>query len=164
METTVMHDVASSLSPPAPAISPVEAYAIIRHQIEHEDNLMGQRITWFVTSQSFLLSAYAILLNGIQLSSKINMKDPREALLVILPIIAIITSLIILPAIYGAMLAMRRLRDIFHKSHGDASQYGLPPLHGARLTQILGHLAPAMLPLLFFCVWLFVILGLTHRM
>ena len=38
----------------------------IRRRIEHEDNLLNQRVSWVVSSQAFLLTGYAILLNGPQ--------------------------------------------------------------------------------------------------
>jgi hypothetical protein len=38
----------------------------IRHRIEHEDNLLNQRVSWVVSSQAFLLTGYAILSNGPQ--------------------------------------------------------------------------------------------------
>ena len=42
------------------SISRIEYYQIIRSQIEHEDNLINQRLSWFVAAQAFLFSAYAI--------------------------------------------------------------------------------------------------------
>ena len=35
----------------------------IRRRIEHEDNLLNQRVSWIVSSQPFLLTGYASLLN-----------------------------------------------------------------------------------------------------
>jgi hypothetical protein len=46
------------------SISGIQYYEIIRSQIEHEDNLINQRLSWFVAAQAFLFSAYAILLNA----------------------------------------------------------------------------------------------------
>jgi hypothetical protein len=46
------------------SISGIQYYRIIRSQIEHEDNLINQRLSWFVAAQAFLFSAYAILLNA----------------------------------------------------------------------------------------------------
>src|SRR5438094_3012233 len=36
----------------------------IRRRVEHEDNLVNQRLSWILTSQAFLLTGYAILLNA----------------------------------------------------------------------------------------------------
>ena len=50
----------------------------IRKRIEHEDNLLNQRVSWIVSSQAFLLTGYAILLNGPQvLRSEQFERTPR---------------------------------------------------------------------------------------
>jgi hypothetical protein len=41
-----------------------EALEIIRRRLEHEDNLVNQRLSWILSSQAFLLTGYAILLNA----------------------------------------------------------------------------------------------------
>ena len=38
-----------------------EALEIIRRRLEHEDNLVNQRLSWILMSQAFLLTGYAIL-------------------------------------------------------------------------------------------------------
>jgi hypothetical protein len=39
-------------------------YELYRGQIQHEDLLLNQRVTWIVTSQAFLLGTYVFLLNS----------------------------------------------------------------------------------------------------
>jgi len=39
-------------------------YELYRGQIQHEDMLLNQRVTWIVTSQAFLLGTYVFLLNS----------------------------------------------------------------------------------------------------
>jgi hypothetical protein len=39
-------------------------YRSYRDQIQHEDQLLNQRVTWIVMSQSFLLGTYAFLVNS----------------------------------------------------------------------------------------------------
>ena len=48
------------------SVLPLQYYAIIRSQIEHEDNLVGQRLSWFVAAESFLFTAYAITVSNIR--------------------------------------------------------------------------------------------------
>lgn len=48
-----------------PVAFPVEYYNLFRNRIEHEDNLIVQRLSWLVASQSFLFTAYAITVNGL---------------------------------------------------------------------------------------------------
>jgi hypothetical protein len=42
---------------------------LIQARLSHEDDLINQRISWLVNSQSFLLTAYAITLNGLAADS-----------------------------------------------------------------------------------------------
>jgi hypothetical protein len=42
---------------PAENISPLDRYRIFRSRIEHEDNLILQRLSWLMASQSCLLTA-----------------------------------------------------------------------------------------------------------
>ena len=41
-----------------------ERLEALRRRIEHEDNLINQRLSWLVASQAFLLTALAISLNA----------------------------------------------------------------------------------------------------
>jgi len=41
-----------------------QCYQSYRDQIEHEDLLLNQRVTWIVTSQAFLLGTYVFLMNS----------------------------------------------------------------------------------------------------
>lgn len=41
----------------AAAIAPLELYKLARGQVEHENTLVGQRITWYLTLQGFLFAA-----------------------------------------------------------------------------------------------------------
>jgi hypothetical protein len=40
-------------------------FTLIQARLSHEDDLVNQRVSWLVNSQSFLLTAYAITLNGL---------------------------------------------------------------------------------------------------
>jgi hypothetical protein len=42
----------------------VQCYDRYRMRLQHEDMLLNQRVTWIVTSQSFLLGSYVFLLNS----------------------------------------------------------------------------------------------------
>lgn len=39
-------------------------HELYRSQIQHEDNLLNQRVSWIVTSQAFLLGTYVFLINS----------------------------------------------------------------------------------------------------
>jgi hypothetical protein len=143
-----------------PSTEPVDAvyldqYRIIRGQIEHEDNLIGSRISWFVTSQSFLFSAYAIIASNIQPAGITGGTDPKHKLLTIIPTIAIATSVLILLAIASGFRAMHTLRRQFEKLAPAALP--LPPVHGSGSTRLMGMAAPILLPPLFMAVWIFLL-------
>jgi hypothetical protein len=50
-----------------PAVSvfgPFDWYRTIRDQIQHEDNLIVQRLAWLMAAQSFFFTGYAIVANA----------------------------------------------------------------------------------------------------
>ena len=134
----------------------LDCYRIIRGQIEHEDNLVGSRISWFVTSQSFLFSAYAIMASSFPANATDAFRDSKHTLLLIIPMIAIATSVLILLAIFSGIQAMAQLRRAYAKYAPRIIDI-LPPIHGDRSTRITGMAAPVLLPPLFMAVWLFLL-------
>jgi hypothetical protein len=134
----------------------LDCYRIIRGQIEHEDNLVGSRISWFVTSQSFLFSAYAIMASSFPSNASAVFMDSKHTLLLIIPMIAISTSILILLAIFSGIQAMAQLRRAYARYAPKMIDI-LPPIHGDRSTRITGMAAPVLLPVVFMAVWLFLL-------
>ena len=98
---------------PLEKLSTLEAYQLFRDRIEHEDNLIMQRLSWLMASQSFLFTAYAIVTNGLTASRSPggNIYVNHLAVLAkIVPVVALVNSLLILIAILGALKAIRELR------------------------------------------------------
>ena len=61
-------------------------YAItIYRQLEHEDSPMINRLSWLVASQSFLFTAYAIVLNGAAQLQNAALASRQELLRNLLP-------------------------------------------------------------------------------
>ena len=52
-------------------------YELYRGQIQHEDLLLSQRVTWIVTSQAVLLGCYVFLLNSPLPYAAVANADPR---------------------------------------------------------------------------------------
>jgi hypothetical protein len=77
------------------SISGIRYYEIIRSQIEHEDNLINQRLSWFVAAQAFLFSAYAILLNAAPQVRLEGFATQQEILFFLIPLVAIGVSILI---------------------------------------------------------------------
>ena len=156
--------------PAAPQVIPeplsvVQYYNIIRGQVENEDNLMMQRLNWFITSQSFLFSAYAIDVTSLFSSPPLatsDVYDTRQLLRILIPLVAIITSAVILVTICAGVLAMHNLRGLFQKHVRECDCSELPPVHGFRQTWALGLVAPLVLPVVFLAVWTFLLVHNPH--
>ncbi|MDP9173463.1 MAG: hypothetical protein M3O30_06305 [Planctomycetota bacterium] len=136
-----------------PLLLPVtDLYNQVRAQIQHEDDLVAQRLNWFLSSQSFLFTAYAI----VSTSSPVRMSSNegiRTTLMTVIPLIAIIAGALIFIAIVAGAMVMRRLRVSFEPYEAHAQEHGLPPLQGFGYTRTMGFSAPMMLPLVFMAVW-----------
>src|ERR1700757_3624121 len=92
------------------AVSELDRYRLVRQQIEHEDNLVSQRLSWLLGSQSFLFTAYAISLNGpVQLHAK-SYESTVTLLVLLLPLVAILSSLLIWMAVVAGVWMMYKLR------------------------------------------------------
>lgn len=141
------------------SITPLERYQLFRGRIEHEDNLVMQRLSWLMASQSFLFTAYAIVSNALSNSIANNsgtvFVKRLSALEDIVPIVALLNSLLIFVSILAALKAIRELRWEYHNLPGNLE---VLTLQTNRATRMLGFSAPVILPLLFLAVWLFLLL------
>jgi hypothetical protein len=139
-------------------LSPLERYQVFRNRIEHEDNLIMQRLSWLMASQSFLFTAYAIVSNGMS-----NLPVPSNSEFVkhlttlgrIVPIVALLNSLLIAISIFGAMKAIWELRDAYRKL---PQNLDIIPMQTSRIARRMGLGAPILLPLLFLAVWSYLLL------
>lgn len=142
----------------------IEYYKVIRSQIEHEDNLVNQRLSWFVAAQAFLFTAYSILLNAPSPTRLEKFAAQQDLLFLLIPIVAIGMSILIYTTIIAAMIAMAHLRRILEREVREEERAHLPPVQGYRLTLLLGQAAPIFLPLLFIAVWILILIkSLTAR-
>ena len=132
-----------------------EALEIIRRRLEHEDNLVNQRLSWILMSQAFLLSGYAILLNApIDLRSEMYARH-HALLMWLIPLTGTATVLLIWVSIVGALLAMRDLRARAATYPGFDSSH----IQGRGITRWLGMAAPLLVPAVFLLSWLLIIIG-----
>jgi hypothetical protein len=137
------------------SISRFQYYQIIRSQIEHEDNLINQRLSWFVAAQAFLFSAYAILLNAPSQVRLQSFAKQQEILFSLIPLVAIGVSILIYVTIIAATLAMANLRRLAKNYFEDNAL--LPPIQGYRKTFLLGQATPILIPFLFMSSWIVVL-------
>jgi hypothetical protein len=136
------------------SISGIQYYQLIRSQIEHEDNLINQRLSWFVAAQAFLFSAYAILLNAASQVRLPSFAAQQAVLFSLIPLVAIGVCILIYITVFAAMLAMANLRRLL-ESHLEQEQRALfPPVQGYRQTLLLGQALPVLMPFLFLVGWI----------
>jgi hypothetical protein len=142
------------MATPPPPLPPLEHYRIVRGQIEHEDNLVSQRLSWLLASQSFLFTAYAITLNGpVQLHQQ-RYEAHVGSLMVLLPLVGIVSAVLIWLSIIAGMRAMRKLRIDLQRKLTGVLPGELPPIQTSGIALLGGQLGPVLIPLLFLTVWL----------
>ncbi len=139
-------------------VSGIEYYKIIRSQIEHEDNLINQRLSWFIAAQAFLFTAYAILLNAPTDVRAQKFATQQNLLLFLVPVVAIGMSILIYTTIFAATIAMAHLRRLLESRVQEKERARLPPVQGYRFTLLLGQAAPILIPLLFIVIWILLLI------
>ena len=130
-------------------VDDIALYHLLRSRLEHEDGLIVSRLAWLMASQSFLFTAYAIVLNGPGTSTHLR-------LLQLLPMVAIASSTLIFVGIFAAIRAMGWLRELLRARVPEAATLGLPPLHTPGSVKA-GLAAPVALPLIFIASWLYLL-------
>ena len=139
--------------------SAIETYKLFRDRIEHEDNLIVQRLSWLMASQAFLFTAYAITTNGLtSLDPKMAGRylDQATLLFRLIPTVAISVAVLIDISILAALRAIRQIRRLYQAKSIPSE---IPPLQTAATTRLLGLSAPLLLPLLFISVWLVLLIN-----
>lgn len=136
-----------------PTPSSLEYGDAVRRQIEHEDVLIVNRLSWLMASQSFLFTAYAIVLGGPLQTRVPRFTDQQELLTHLIPILAITACVLIYLGVIGAVRVMASLRRELARHHAELGNLR-PPIQGSNLTIALGHAAPVLLPLAFGTAWM----------
>ena len=139
----------------APDERPVRAddlafYQHLRSRLEHEDGLIVNRLSWLMASESFLFTAYAIVLNASAATPQ------HRRLMHLIPIVAIASSVLIFVGIAAAVRAMGWIRGLLGQRIPDAAALGLPPIHTPGSVKA-GLAAPLALPVMFVVVWLYLL-------
>jgi hypothetical protein len=141
---------------PSPPISALERYHILRDQIQHEDNLITQRLAWLMASQAFLFSAYAILLNAPERAMSAFARQQQEWLITAIPALAVGSAALIYVSILAGVRALHHLHVDADRICGRAAaDSALPPIQGTAFTRLAGLTSPLLVPPLFIGVWLF---------
>jgi len=131
-------------------IDDIAYYHHLRGRLEHEDGLIVSRLAWLMASESFLYTAYAIVLNAPAATPQ------HRRLMHLLPMVAIATSVLIFFGIAAAIRAMGWLRGLLETRIPDPARLGLPPIDTPRFMRA-GLAAPLLLPVMSILVWLYLL-------
>ena len=142
------------------SLSPLDWYRTIRDQIQHEDNLIVQRLAWLMAAQSFFFTGYAIIANGTPTPRNQLLAKQQDLLFNIIPAVACLSDLLIYASVLAGIIALYRLRRTY--SHHVAQGDFIPAIQGSVLTRCLGIASPLLLPLVFLTAWLWLWLQ-AHR-
>ena len=140
------------------ALAPADYYRLIRGQIEFESTLITQRLNWFLASQSFLVTAYAITLNAPVDGALRNEGVQPRALFHLIPMIALAVCILIYTTIIAAVIAQSHLRKLLAAHLPTHQLQHLPPIQGLTLTRRMGLSAPVGLPVVFAIVWTYLLI------
>jgi hypothetical protein len=134
------------------SLSPLDWYRAIRDQIQHEDNLIVQRLSWLMAAQSFFFTGYAIIANGTPTPRNQLLAKQQDLLFNIIPAVACLSDLLIYASVLAGVVALDRLRRTYfhHVAPGDFA----PAIQGSLLTRWLGIASPLLLPPVFLAAWL----------
>ena len=124
-----------------------DIFEYIHTEIHREHDLISNRMSWYATSQSFLLTAFAI--TG---SQNHNYQWLGEYLL---PLLGISTTIVIIVAIMAAISSMCSLRRNEKQLLETEELAKLNSLQN-KLPHIYGIMAPIAIPLLFLFAWLII--------
>jgi hypothetical protein len=122
---------------PKPASS-AELYRLIRERIDYEENLLNQRVIWLIFSQSFLVSAYAIMLNSPPEPKSPMYGDLQSCLVWLLPSLALILSIIIYISVISALYHIAELRESFDTYPKDDTIEHFPAMNDTSFIRPLG--------------------------
>ena len=144
-------------------LSLAELYAIIRSQIEHENELVSQRVIWQILTQAFFFGAYASLLNASKEGKNFLFESEQSLLLWLMPTAALLAGSLTYIGIVSSLKTIVELRQQYENyansmARGDSSSKLYPDIQGPKHLRRLGMLSPAVMPIVFTVTWL-VVLG-----
>lgn len=138
--------------------SSAELYRIIRERIDYEENLLNQRVIWLIFSQSFLVSAYAIMLNSPPEPKTPMYGDLQSSLIWLLPSLALLVSMIVYMSVISALYHIAELGKSFETYPKDDTIERFPAMNDTSFIRRLGGLPPILVPLLFIGTWVFLLI------
>ena len=136
---------------------------MIAEEIRHEDNLIGQRMTWMVISQSFFFGTFATLAGEATIVKAES--GAVRLLLLLIPLVGVFLPLLVLVAMGAAHYAIsqwRAERDrIFELP--EAKKLHWPHLKQWKTVSRLGQLLPVAASIGFMLAWVLIMIT-TRRL
>lgn len=143
----------TSVPDPAPPSASDRAMRdLLRELWVHEDNLLNHRVTWLVTSEGLLLTAFGIFL---QVPSTAWSFLAACTLQQWFPWIGILLSACFAFGIFAAHSAMGDIQERYFRKNFDDNTL---PLYPGKSRIGAGQLVSKIIPFLFFAVWIAVII------
>jgi hypothetical protein len=126
--------------------SPTDSYEYWRERWVHEDELINQRLSWLLASQTLLFAAYGLALQvGANPSNTSEVSKKTTEVLSLIPYIGFYSSVSIMVSVLAAVIALYFL----WKRSGNFKRY----LPVTVPTTIMGVAAGVSLPLIFIIAW-----------
>jgi hypothetical protein len=145
--------------PDLPPLSALERYHILRDQIQHEDSLTTQRLSWLLASQAFLFTGYAIVLNGPEHAPTAFVANQRAWLLGSIPFLGFTSAALILVSIVAGVRALHHIHRLAAAVCQTAAGHrDYPPIQGTVYTRLTGLASPLLIPPIFAGVWFYLML------
>jgi hypothetical protein len=143
-------------------LSLAEFYGVIRSQIEHENELVNQRVIWQILTQAFFFGAYATLLNASKEAKNVLFESEQTLLLWLIPTAALFAGALTYMGILTSLKTVVYLRQLYDdhvasQAHHDPSSKRYPPIQGPLQVRYWAMLSPAFLPIVFTISWLLVL-------
>ncbi len=128
-----------------------EMYDALAHQIEREDDLVNNRVNWFLVSQGFLFATV-----GVILDSELTF-DTKVLSVKAIAVLGALMGVIISLGLRGADIALKGLRKRWAHMDKFYSRY-FPPPCGQGWACHLGGLPRKLIPFLLIVAWVIVFL------
>jgi len=133
---------------------------LIASEIKHEDDLLSQRTTWLVISQSFLFGTFVAVL-GLKPEGGLALAFAK-LLVVVIPLVGVLLPIVILLSLYAAASAIRQWRAehdrLCETPEGGALEW--PRLRHRTAVVFLGHLLPITVATGFTLAWVAIMITL----
>lgn len=132
-------------------LSQKDFYEYTVRQIEREQGLVNNRLSWMLTFQGFLFASIALVVN----------KDTEPAIRLVfrnvMPTIGIAVALLALIGIHAAALSSSEIKAKWKQRDG-FQHY--PPTFGTRTISLLGRITSYGIPISVVLAWLLLLFGL----